>query len=146
MTDAARLDLDSYPSRLGFRNFALHKLKGSLRLRDLHGTHFVRHIFLSSRFSERQGPRSHMKTSYFLMGTPRENSAQNGTWSGSLALGIGASAPISPSNFEPRSCKRRESPTALATLAAGSPRLGRVLPRIIPSTSPRSEIGSGFCP
>ncbi len=40
MTDAAGLDLDSYPSGLWFRNFPLHDLKRSLRVRDLRDTHF----------------------------------------------------------------------------------------------------------
>ena len=43
MTDAARLDFDSNPTGLWFRNFPLHQLKGSFCVRDLDGTHFVRH-------------------------------------------------------------------------------------------------------
>src|SRR5947199_8358101 len=49
MTDTARLDLDSYPTGVWFRNFPFDNFKWSVRVRDLHGTHFGRHIFLSSR-------------------------------------------------------------------------------------------------
>ena len=45
MTDAAGLDFDSYPSRLWFRNVSFDNLKRSLRLRDLHRAHFLRHNF-----------------------------------------------------------------------------------------------------
>jgi len=47
MTDPARLDLDSHPPGLWFRNFPFNNFKRSLRLRNLHGTHFFCHKFLS---------------------------------------------------------------------------------------------------
>ncbi|MEY2493918.1 MAG: hypothetical protein QOJ45_410 [Verrucomicrobiota bacterium] len=47
VTNATRLHLDSHPSALRFRNFPLDQLQRSLRLRDLHGSHFFCHHFLS---------------------------------------------------------------------------------------------------
>ena len=54
MTDPARLDFDSYPTGLWFRNFPLHQLKGPFRVRDLDGTHFFRHTYLSRQRVPRQ--------------------------------------------------------------------------------------------
>src|SRR5438034_9167034 len=61
MTDAAGLDFDSNLTGLWFRNFALHQLKGSFCVWDLDGTHFCRHIFLSSRSFRKTRVRSRMK-------------------------------------------------------------------------------------
>src|ERR1700686_4329974 len=53
VTNATSLHLDSHPSALWFRNFPLDQLQWSLRLWDLHCSHFFRHNFLSFCSSEK---------------------------------------------------------------------------------------------